>query len=491
MGGSAGLTLLLGMVRVKFAAVLIGANGVGLNTSYTAVQTVIGTIAGLGLQSSAVREIASATSNADQQAIGRTVLALRRLSWLAGLLGMIAVVVLSPMLSDFTFGHQRYASDISALGLVILFTTLTGAETALIQGTRQIDTLAKANVLSGALGTAAAVGLYATLGIEGVAPALVIASAMQLIITWYFSRRIAIPKVKLSYWQTILEARNMAQLGLIMMINGLMVSAVTYATVSLLTRQEGMAAAGIYSAAFALSGIFVNFVLSAMATDYYPRLTGLVDSKIAMTRLVNEQTEIAMLLALPGLLATLTFAPWIIKIFYSHTFLEAVKPLQWFLLGCMGRVISWPLGFVLLALGKGRWFLLTETSFNGLYMILIFLGLKYFGIEGTAMAFFVMYLGYIAAVYYVCRLLIDFTWTPECLKVASFALPTLGIVFVASRNLATLPAGALGFIATITTSFFCLRAILKRVEPDQRLGKILSRVPGISKLHQHIEPKSK
>lgn len=82
MGSAAGVTMLLGMVRVKFAAVLIGTTGVGLNASFTAIQTLIGTLAGLGLQSSAVRDIAAAVSNDDQQEIGRKVLTLRRICWL-------------------------------------------------------------------------------------------------------------------------------------------------------------------------------------------------------------------------------------------------------------------------------------------------------------------------------------------------------------------------------------------------------------------------
>ncbi|MEK9776722.1 MAG: hypothetical protein VW339_11375, partial [Quisquiliibacterium sp.] len=59
MGGAAGINLLLGMVRVKFAAVLIGTTGVGLIASFTAIQGLIGTLAGLGIHSSAVRDIAA------------------------------------------------------------------------------------------------------------------------------------------------------------------------------------------------------------------------------------------------------------------------------------------------------------------------------------------------------------------------------------------------------------------------------------------------
>ena len=96
MGGAAGINLLLGMLRVKFAAVFIGTTGVGLISSFGALQGLIGTLAGLGIQSSAVREIADALGKGDDQAVGRAVLALRRICWLTGLVGMAAMVLLAP-----------------------------------------------------------------------------------------------------------------------------------------------------------------------------------------------------------------------------------------------------------------------------------------------------------------------------------------------------------------------------------------------------------
>jgi PST family polysaccharide transporter len=78
IGGAQGINLLLGMVRVKFAAVLIGPVGVGLIGNYTAIQGLVGTVAGLGIQSSGVREVAAAVGQGDPEAIGRTIITLRR-----------------------------------------------------------------------------------------------------------------------------------------------------------------------------------------------------------------------------------------------------------------------------------------------------------------------------------------------------------------------------------------------------------------------------
>ena len=479
MGGAAGINLLLGMLRVKFAAVFIGTTGVGLISSFGALQGLIGTLAGLGIQSSAVREIAAAVGKGDEQAVGRAVLALRRVCWLTGLVGMAAMMLLAPLLNQLTFGHRDYTLDIAALGVIILFGNLSGGQMALIQGMRRIGDMARANIYGAAAGTVAAIGFYAALGLRGIIPTLLAVSAIQLALSFHFARRVPVPKVALTWRQTFAEASGMVRLGLVMMWNGLMGSAVAYLTVTLITQHEGTQAVGLYSAAFALSGMFVNFVLGAMGADYYPRLTGVASDKPAMVRMVNEQTEIGLLLALPGLLATLALAPWILQIFYTREFLGAVELLQWFILGCMGRVISWPLGYDMLALGKGRWFLLTETSFNLVHLGLIALGLQLFGMEGVAIAFFVMYLSYNLAVYLVCHHLIGFEWSTECSRIAFSSLFMLGVILVACRFLPLWPATFIGILMTLVVGVICFRELLCRVGADHSAARAIRKIPGL------------
>ncbi|WEN42091.1 Lipid III flippase [Thauera sp. GDN1] len=491
MGGAAGINLLLGMLRVKFAAVFIGTTGVGLISSFGALQGLVGTLAGLGIQSSAVREIAAAVGKGDDQAVGRAVLALRRICWLTGLVGMAAMMLLAPLLSQLTFGHRDYTLDIAALGVIILFGNLSGGQMALIQGMRRIGDMARANIYGAAAGTVAAIGFYAALGLRGIIPTLLAVSAIQLALSFHFARRVPVPEVSLTWRQTFAEAGDVVRLGLVMMWNGLMGSAVAYLTVTLITQHEGTQAVGLYSAAFALSGMFVNFVLGAMGADYYPRLTGVASDKPAMVRMVNEQTEIGLLLALPGLLATMALAPWILQIFYTREFLGAVELLQWFILGCLGRVISWPLGFVMLALGKGKWFLVTETGSNLLHAALIAAGLHFLGIEGVAVAFFVIYLAYILTVYLVCRHLISFAWSSACARITLFGLPTLGATFIACRNLPLWPGTAVGLVLTLLVSGFCLRKLAFLLGPDHRIIQLVLRLTGAKWLlfsHRHRLP---
>jgi len=413
MGGAAGINMLLGMVRIKFAAVLIGTTGIGLLANFSAIQGLVGTLFGLGIQSSAVREVAAAVGKGDDNSIGRAVLTLRRICRLTGIAGMLAMMALSPLISQLTFGSDQYTLDIAALGVIILFANLSGGQTALMQGMRRIGDMARANVYGAIFATFAAIGFYTWLGLRGIVPALVAIAAMQLALSWYFARRLPVPAVQLSWRETLSEAGGIVKLGLVFMWNGLLGSAVTYFTVTLITQQISLQAVGLYSAAFALSGIFVNFVLSAMSADYYPRLTGVANDNVAVNRMVNEQTEIGLLLAVPGLIATIGLAPWVIPLFYSEEFMPAVELLQWFIMGCLGRVISWPLGYVMLALGKSSWLFLSELMMHILHILLIIMGLKFFGLLGVGIAFMLMYIIHVPVTYFIAKALTNFKWQKE------------------------------------------------------------------------------
>lgn len=470
MGGAAGINMLLGMVRVKFAAVLVGTTGVGLISSFGALQGLVGTLAGLGIQSSAVREISAAVGKGDGQAIGRAVLALRRMCLLTGLVGMAAMLLLAPLLSQLTFGHRDYSLDIAALGVIILFSSLSGGQVALIQGMRRIGDIARANTYGAAIGTLAAICFYAALGLRGIVPTLVAVSAAQVGLSWYFARQVPVPKVSLTWRQTFAEAGGMVRLGLVLMWNRLMGSAVAYLTVILITQHEGVQAVGLYSAAFAMSGMFVNFVLGAMSADYYPRLTAAIHDEPAMVRLVNEQTEIGLLLALPGLLATMVLAPWILQIFYTREFLGAVELLQWFILGCLGRVISWPMGYIMLALGKSSWLIVSESLMHAVHILLIFLGLQIFGLVGVAQSFVVLYVLHIFVMLFIGRKLISLTWSSSTRATIFLSILVSALILFAFLQLERMTAILVGGTTTAFASIVSASIILKRTERHRSIG---------------------
>jgi Polysaccharide biosynthesis protein. len=87
IGGSSMLNIIIGIIRTKAMAMLLGPSGVGLMGLYGSITDLTISVAGMGINSSGVRQIAEAVGSDDTERIARTAAVLRRISILLGVLG--------------------------------------------------------------------------------------------------------------------------------------------------------------------------------------------------------------------------------------------------------------------------------------------------------------------------------------------------------------------------------------------------------------------
>ena len=108
IGGSQVLNIGIGIVRTKVFAVLLGPAGFGLMGLYGSIVDLAQSIAGMGVNSSGVRQIAESVGTGDEERIARTVVVLRKTSIALGLLGAIFLVIFSKQVSNITFGSYQH-----------------------------------------------------------------------------------------------------------------------------------------------------------------------------------------------------------------------------------------------------------------------------------------------------------------------------------------------------------------------------------------------
>lgn len=478
MAGTAGVTILSGLIRTKFAAIFLGTLGVGLIASFTTIQTLMSSFAGFGLQGSAVRQIASADSNSDQITIIRIYISLKRICFFAGLLGAGCIVFLSPLISQITFGNHEYVSDIAFLGSVIFFINLSTPNIAVLQGKRLIGNIAKLNIVSSILGTIAAIILYSIMGFKGIIPSIIAIAIIHYVISEYFFSKIKMEKVKSipTIRETYLDLKSMAHLGLAFTISGLVNAILSYGTVALIMRHEGPQQVGVYSAAFVLSGFLVNFVLSSMGTDYYPRLSSCIKDKITAVRIINEQTQIGIFLSLPGVLTTYLFANILIVIAYSPSFLGATFLVQVFLLGVFARVISWPLGYVVLARGEAFLFFTIELILTSIQLLIVHLFLEYFGLYIVAWAFVATSILNIVIEYKIASIRIGFKYSQKSMKVMIIAFFSLLFTIIVTYQLRdNISFYLLGFLIVFISIIYSVRNISANLDKSHFINRFIDR----------------
>ena len=492
VGGSSVLVIALGIVRTKVLALLLGPSGVGLVGLFNSIVDFARNLTGMGICSSGIRQIADSVASNDTGQITRTVCTLRRVTYLVGFLGFFLVLLLRNRISQLTFGNEQYSSTIALLSVAVLLGTISSGQLALVQGMRRIGDLSRSKILGATCGTLCSIPIFYYFRERGIALYILVIAATAFLTSWWYSRKVKLEVANCSWTAIFSEAAPLLKLGIAFMASGLMSVGTMYFIRVFVARRLGIDAAGFYQAAWTLSGIYVGFILEAMGADFFPRLTAVAKDNITCNRFVNEQTEVGLLIAVPGVLATLTCAPLIIRGFYSSEFEPAIKLLQWNCMGMLFRVISWPLGFIILAKGERLTFIITESLTNLTYILLIWGGVSLFGLIGTGVAFLGMYLFCLLLVNTVAWRLSGFRWSATNIRLASISFPLVAIVFIACLILPLKCSIPLAIGCTLWTATISLKR-LSALLTDQQVPKFLRtffRSVGTNKFFQRLHSRS-
>jgi len=478
IAGSSMVTIFFSIVRNKSAALWLGPEGVGLMGLFNAIIDLAMGLAGSGLAGSGVRQIAEANETGDAERVAKTAAALKWLALALGLCGALLLVVFARPVASITFGDATHVTGVALIAAAVFLKLLASGQTALLQGLRRIGELAKVNIIAAFFGVSSFVAMIWMFGKDGIVPAIIMEAAILALIAWLFARR-ATPKVPgLPVSALSAEAGEMLRLGLVFMVNGLFMLGATYAVRIIVTHESGIAAAGLYQAAWALASLYAGFILQAMGVDFYPRLTAAAHNNAECNRLVNEQTQVSMLLAGPGLIATLTLAPFVVHLFYSPEFSDAVTILRWFCVGMMLRVIVWPMGFIVLAKNEQRIFFWTELAAASVQVGLAWLLVQKFGPAGAGMAFFGLYLWHSLLIGFIVWKLTGFRWSMENARVGLAYLVCTTVVCFGFWYLDEWAATTLGIAMTAACSLHSLYGLLVLLPADRlpsRLRRMLAR----------------
>jgi PST family polysaccharide transporter len=337
---------------------------------------------------------------------------------------------------------------------------------------RRIADMAKIAVLGGLLGTALGIPLVYAFGEDGLVPTLVAMAAISLLTSWWYSRRIEVEVPALNMASLTSESVVLLKLGVAFMASGLLMNGAAYAVRAIVLRKAGLDAAGIYFAAWTLGGLYIGFVLQALGTDFYPRLVGAIQDHDECNRLVNEQAQVSLLLAVPGVLATLTLAPLVIGLFYSAQFSGSVPVLRWICLGMAVRVLTWPIGYIVVAKNAQTLFLVIEVAWTVINVGLTWWCVEAYGVDGAGMAFLGANALHALMVYPIVRRLSGFRWSTANLKLAAVCCVLVAITFAGFQLLPSMHAMALGLVTTLASTWISVRILTALVSPERLPGRL-------------------
>ncbi len=212
-GGVRVFNIIIAIIRSKFVAVLLGPTGMGIASLLNSTTALILEMTHFGLGTSAVKDVAAANASGDHGRIAKVVTAFRRLVWITGLLGTGSVLVLSPWLSRFAFGNNKYTLAFVWLSMTLLFSQLSSGQSVILQGMRKLEYLAKANIIGAVAGLSISVPIYYLWRIDGIVPAIILSSITGLCISWFYARKIPTKKTEINIRETFAEGKEHAADG--------------------------------------------------------------------------------------------------------------------------------------------------------------------------------------------------------------------------------------------------------------------------------------
>jgi O-antigen/teichoic acid export membrane protein len=402
-GGVQVFNILVGAIRSKAIALIVGPTGFGVLGLFNSTLRIIEDLTKVGLDTSAVKEISERYHDSDSSKMQETIAILEKVIWITAAIGALLTICFSKAISLWTFGSDDYQFSFVWLSIAVIFTQFTKGKIAVLQGTRQLKTLASANLVASTVSLIGSLPLYYYFQLEGIVPALIFTAIVTFVVFKLANRVNTLQSINFTRQDLYQKSKPMLKLGSTMSFMSLFGALIAYLILVYIRRQDGVAAAGFYSAGFLIVNSYVGMIFNAMSTDYFPRLAAVNKDNSKMTLAVNRQADIAMLLITPIIIVFQAFASLIIAILYSGEFDVILGLVTFGVLGVFFKSVSFSMGYVIIAKGHSKVFLTTSIFFNLLMLLICVYSYDYNGLTGIGFGLMVYYFIHLVVIKIITR----------------------------------------------------------------------------------------
>lgn len=471
-GGVQVINIIISIVKSKVIAILIGATGMGIASLINSSLSLIYGLTSFGLEKSAVKEISIANNKLENERISKTISVLKRLVWFTIVLGVVVILCFAPWLSEFSFGNREYTVSFLWISLALLFRCLTSSQLAILQGLRKLKSLAKANLYGNIISLSLTLPLYYVYKLDAIVPVIILSTFISFIVTFYYTNNIGLNSNKISNKETLIKGRGMIELGFTLSVSSMLSLLGAYILQIFISNNGGVDQVGLYQAGFLILNTYVGIIFNAMGTDYFPRLSAISVDILKIRKSVYEQAIIGVLLITPIIVVFLALAPIIIKILYSKDFLPILAMISWGILGMLFRLVSWSMGYIIIAKGDSKVFIKTAIGFNALQLLLCVLGYTYGGLEGLGFSYLIHFIVHFFSIKLITKYRYDFYFEKGFFRIfmITIILCTLSFLFTYIQNEAL--KYILMVILIITSLIFSYRSLDEKMDIKKLINEL-------------------
>lgn len=471
-GGVQLFNILINVIRGKFVAIFLGPTGMGISSLYLSSTTPIQLFSSLGINMSIVKEIAA--NKHDGRALRRHIIVALRMILFTSILGALICGCAAPLWSHITFGDSSHTLSYIWLSVFVALSVAGMGFLAILQGLGIVKQLAKASLIGGLTGLLFGVPMYYFWGFNGIVPAMIIlALSTFLFYGISLSRHIrdisATSCQPVTFHESMPLVRRLLALGIILLVGSLVGQCIGYA-INLYIRTFGsIADVGLYNSANSITNQYIGILFSALALDYFPRLSACSQDIGRMATVVNRQINLVMLVGTPLVILLILTAPFLIKLLLSEDFIVIVPLIRWMGLGILFQLFTYPLGYIYVAREDRKVYIWLECIWGNVCWLACSIGFYHWqGLIGLGMSLVVRGLLSAFIDILVCRRRYGFTLSVRGWHTVMISLLLCGGAFALSALNDTISYAGMGVLLVISVaySFTCLRRLLNTSSSD-------------------------
>ncbi len=359
--------LVISSLSVKIIASIIGPAGIGLYSILRQIHSTTMIAATMGGQTALVQGGAS-RQDEDRDAYLKTVLILFIIS---GALSSILLFILAPILSLHLLNRQdeMAVTLIRGLAIPIFLTVITGYASGVLNIHRALGYMALvqslASVVTLALSYPVAMAVksgydVALLGIMTASQA----TSLGLFGFWLWRNKFLQPllrNLRNSFDKT--SARYFFSFASVTVVTSLFQNLIMLGIRGIIVQEYSLAKVGIFDAAWTLCGTYLSLITTAFSTYYLPTLSQLQDRQ-SIRNLIQRTLLFIALISTVAIVGLILFKKQVVQLLFSSEFIPSLSLIRWLLIANYFKMLSWVLGFPMLAFKHLKVFFWTELFWN-------------------------------------------------------------------------------------------------------------------------------
>lgn len=289
----------------------------------------------------------------------------------------------------------KYKSLFYIFAVTLVLFTLNGFFISVLNGYKEFKKIVYVNITTSFVGLAIAVLLIITYGIWGALLGLILSTTLISFVTFGFVYSSNWFKVK--NFTSKITWEGLRKLSKFTAMSFTSIFAVIYIQLTIRTyiiNHLSIQEAGIWQGVVKISDIYLSIITTTLGYYYLPRLSEIKD-KIELRKEIFKGYKFLLPVTVLSALMVYLLRSFIVSILFSAEFKEMEGLFFFQLLGDVFKIASWLLAYLMLAKSLTKIFITTELVFGVGYFGLVYLFMKFWGLQGTVIAYSFNYFLYL------------------------------------------------------------------------------------------------